>query len=287
MLTSLMSYTVAIIGTGRIGSATAFCLADHPHIKELLLINRTQKNAEGLKADLMGTFPERGNVIRAASLEEAGSADIILLTLGIFGSPTGENVWGTNEAMIRTLFSQWKPKANSIIVVITSPPDKAAHLVYRLSGLEPRRVIGFGGQLDVKRLQYLLAAESGNFSHMEDVHYIGEHGKRGIPLFTQEVSDSNAITRRSKHFFLDELADYGAATFCTARELALLTNMLMQEQESVAHVSSYHADHDLFIQWPYRLNRSGIIGQVALDLSAESQTELDRLIITRKQEIDF
>ena len=40
---------IAIIGTGRVGCTIAFCLTGNEKIKELFLINRTRKNAEGLK----------------------------------------------------------------------------------------------------------------------------------------------------------------------------------------------------------------------------------------------
>ncbi len=275
---------LAIIGTGRVGSTAAFCLANNVKITELLLINRNPKSAEGLKADLVATYPEHGDKIKVGNFHDANNADIILITCGSFGAPTGSSLWDVSKPIIEGIFSKIQPKKDSKIVVITTPCDRIAHLICKLSGLDPKNVFGFGGQLDVNRLKYLIFSETNNFSKNVDANFIGEHGKRGIPVFRELVPDREKIIEHTRNYFGLYLAEYKASTYGTARELAKLAEALMSEETTVLTVSHYNADHGLFVTWPCAVNRDGVKEPISLELNDAEKTEFDNLIKLRKNE---
>ena len=275
---------IAIIGAGRVGSTTAFCLANNEKITELLLINRNPKRAEGLKADLVATYPEHGEKIKVGNVPDANDADIILLTCGSFGAPAGSSLWDVSKPIIEGIFSKIHPKKDSKIVVITTPCDRIAHLICKLSGLDPKNVFGFGGQLDVNRLKYMIFSETNNFSKKIDVNFIGEHGKRGIPVFKEDVPNREKIIEHTKNYFGLYLAEYKASTYGTGKELAKLAEVLMSEETTVLTVSHYNTNHGLFVTWPCSLNKDGVKEPVDLELKAEEQLEFDNLIKLRKSE---
>lgn len=275
---------IAVIGTGRVGSTTAFCLAESCKEDELILINRTKAKADGLKADLMGAFPELGGRIKTGTFSGANSADILLVACGAFGAPAGQSLFALNKPVIQELFSQIKPKRDAKLVVITTPCDLTAHLAWKLSGLDSKNVVGFGGQLDVNRLKYLIAQDTGDFSKELDVHFIGEHGKRGIPVFKETVSDNAKIVNETRNYFSLYLSAISASTYGTAKELARLVCALKSEKGEVLGVSYFDEKNGIFVTWPCLVSNQGVNRPVELQLTAEETQELGKLIELRKAE---
>ncbi len=274
---------VAIIGTGRVGSTTAFCLVDNPEVTQLLLVNKTKKIAEGLKHDLIGTYPEHGEKIEIANYEDANEADIIVVTAGAFGAPSGSSLWEANKPIIEEVFSKIKPKKNAKIIVTTTPCDRIAYLIWKLTSLDYKNILGFGGQLDVNRLKYLIATDTNNFSTSLQADFIGEHGKRGIPIFRELVSNREKIIKDTRNFFGTYLAEYNASTYGTAGELAKLVSALMSHKEKTLTISYYEPKYEIFITWPCMVSKNAI-KPTQLKLTSEEKTELDNLIKARKQE---
>jgi len=68
------------------------------------------------------------------------------------------------------------------IVVIGAPVDALAE---KLTELMPgKKIIGFGGQLDLARMKYALLTERINVT--EEQYIIGEHGPKAIPVYKNE-----------------------------------------------------------------------------------------------------
>ncbi len=267
---------VAIIGTGRVGSTTAFLLVENEKIDKLVLIDRTKDDAEGLKMDMMGTFSNFGDKLIIGDYEDADNADIILITCGSFGAPKGSNLLAVNKPIIEELFTKIKPKKEAKLVIITTPVDKTALIAYKLSGLDKNNVIGFGGQLDVNRLKYLIYSDKKDFSKNIDVHYVGEHGGRGIPIFREEVSNRNKIIEKTRKYFSLYLAKIDASTYGTAKELTKLVESLLG-RERVLDVSYYDEKYGTFITWPCVVNENGVKEPIKLDLTDEEKKEFEQL----------
>lgn len=278
---------IAIIGTGRVGSATAFCVAGNEKIRELILVNRTRKNADGLKSDLIGTYPNYGNKITIGDYETVNDTDIIIITCGSFGAPSGSSLWDVNKPIIVDIFRKIKPKKDAKIVVITTPCDKTAHLVWKLTGLDHKNIIGFGGQLDVNRLKYLIYSDIKNFSKEINANFIGEHGKRGIPIFRETVSNKDKIIENTKNYFSIFLAQYNASTYGTANELTKLIEALMSEEKRILNISYYDQNHKIFITGPCSVNENSVNEPIKLGLNDNEKKEFDKLMRIRKEENDL
>ncbi len=274
---------IAIIGIGRVGSTTAFCLQIKLPTNALTLIDRNLAKAEGLKFDLIGSFPQNADKIQVGKYENANDADIIVITAGAFGAPSGSSLWTLNKPIIVDIFSKIKPKKSCKIIIITTPCDRTVHLAQNLTGLDSGNFIGFGGQLDVNRLKYLISNDRKNFSKTIDATFIGEHGKRGIPVFSEPVSNKNKIINDTRNFFSTYLSEYNASTYGTASEICTLVEALLSAQGEVLTVSYYEPKHGIFVTWPCRVNKSGI-KPIELELSSEEQKELAILIENRKKE---
>jgi L-lactate dehydrogenase len=274
---------IAIVGTGRVGATTAFCLMQNKDVSEILLFDRTNIKAEGLRADLAATYSQGVGKVKIAKPKDVSQADILLITTGEFGSPSGKSMWDMNKPIIEELFSKITPKKEAKIVIITTPSDRTAKLVMELTGLKSNQVIGFGGQLDLNRLKFLIHKDTNDFSRDIEAYFIGERGKRGIPLFNTKVSDRKKIIEETRNFFGLYLAKYNASTYGTARELAKLVGALISQKEATLNVSYFNSEAGIFITWPCKVSKNSL-EPIKLELNEEEQAELDSLIKTRQQE---
>jgi len=275
---------IAIIGTGRVGSTTAFCLAQKNNFDELVLINRTKEKTQNLKMELMSSFPGLGNKIKSGDYKDANDADIVLISCGVYGAPKGQNLCDVNGPMIEEIMSKLNLKKESKLIVITTPVDRTVLVALKKSGLPNNQVIGFGGQLDVKRLKWVICNAIGNFENDFEAHYIGEHGNRGIPVFDVNVPNKEGVAKQSKGFFMQHISGSGIAYYAPAREISILIDALTKEQETVLDVSYYNEKEQIFITWPCKINKDGIKEAIELNLSEEQKKEFDGLIELRKTE---
>ena len=273
---------VAIIGTGRVGGTLALLLANNPKIDKLILINRTKETAEGLKMGLMGTFPETAPKVLIGEYKDAKEADIIFITCGVFGVPEGTNLFDVNKKILEEVFNGWKPKKDAKLAVIPTPVDEIVLIALKLSGLDPKNVIGFGGQLDVNRLKYLIYRDTGNLP--KEAYFVGVHGAAGIPIFRDKVSNRQQIAEDSKNYFKKFLSKLKISTHATSAELAKLFEALTNEEYTILDISYFDKNRKLFITWPCKVNRKGIKDIIDLKLSREEREEFDKLIASRSRD---
>ena len=81
---ALKSRKVAIVGTGLVGSSTAFSLITQGVCEEILMIDLNKERALGEAMDLNHCieYLNRNTRVRAASYEECGDVDIVVITAG-------------------------------------------------------------------------------------------------------------------------------------------------------------------------------------------------------------
>lgn len=275
---------VGIIGTGRVGGTLAFVLSSESKVNELHLINRNQQISVGVKADIVATYPEMGSKILVSDHDSGKDLDVLVVTAGSFGAPAGSSLWEVNKSIIKDIFSKLQLKDSAKVIVITTPCDRTAKLVKELSNLPSQNIIGFGGQLDVNRLKYLIYREQDNYEFDLNVNFVGEHGKRGIPVFDDNEIDKVKIVDETRNFFGKYLLEYGASTFGTANELAKLVKALLLDSEEILTISYYEEKHDLFVTWPCRINMAGVVGPIHINLNNSEKSELNELIEVRQKE---
>lgn len=269
---------VAIIGTSRIGGATALCLANDERVTELLLINRTQSKAECLRMDLMGTFPNRGSIIKVVEITKASKSDIIIITGCALYADYGALVLEENRRYIKDIFRQMVPKKTANIIVIGSPPDKLAFITLQESKLDSKNVIGFGGQLDGNCLKYLIWNEQHKFPTEKECYFIGVHGERGISIIRAHVKNKELIGNQTKNFYTLFLSSHDSSLYGAASEIARLARALMVDEEMVMHVSYCNEKYGRFILWPCRISKTGISGPIPLELTADEKRLFEQLV---------
>ncbi len=276
---------VAVVGCGNVGANLLQYLVDVEHVEKILAIGSRGADAKAMAAimDVASYKPLQAHKIVASSREGIAEADVIVITAGFKAkfSETSEVVLRKNLQIIDSILEGVELKPGVIIIIITSPVDFMTPYVQRKYNLPPEQVIGFGGDLDRHRLIYTLEGLSIDST---GVGIVGEHGHRTIPVYDSEERYDEA-TSKVRYF----LADIGKLAgvkrnLATAPLLASLVRSITTDSGNVHYVSGYNPQHELYLTYPHRIARKGIIAAEPLTLPPKAQKDFDALIKEKKLE---
>ena len=149
---------IAIIGTGLVGSSTAFSLITQGVCDEILMIDINEERALGEVMDLNHCieYLNRNTKVTKGSYEQCGDVDIIVITAGAPPKP-GQTRLDTLALSAKIAESIVNPIMKSgfqgHFIVISNPVDMIAYHVYKISGLPKSHIIGTGTSVDSARLK--------------------------------------------------------------------------------------------------------------------------------------
>lgn len=177
-----------IVGTGFVGSATAFALMSKGLFGDLILIDYNKKKAEGEAMDISHGLPYTSPMtIRAGEYSDCSDAAIVIITAGAAQKPgeTRLDLIKKNSAIMRSVVSEIKASGfEGILLIVANPVDVLTHVAYKESGFPKNRVIGSGTVLDTARYKYLLSRELQVDARNVHGVIIGEHGDSELPVWS-------------------------------------------------------------------------------------------------------
>jgi len=145
---------VAVIGAGSVGAACASNLILLKTCSEVIMVDIDEERCEGEVLDLEDAGFISGVRCKKGTFEDAGSADIIVITAGV-GQKPGESrvkLIEKNKSILKSIFDSMKPlNQEAIVLVVANPVDILTYLAQRLSGLSKHQVFGSGTFLDTQR----------------------------------------------------------------------------------------------------------------------------------------
>lgn len=178
---------LSIIGSGRVGSATAFLTASNS-IDNIQLVNRHKEKAVGQAMDISNTIPGNSPTsVVAADYSDIQNSDVIVISAST-GTYTANRVELLSEQvqMIKNIAKQVKQFANSAkVLILSNPVDVLTYYFLKESGFPREQVFGVASSLDCSRFRYLMARElKTNHSEIENALVLGEHGDSMVPIFS-------------------------------------------------------------------------------------------------------
>jgi L-lactate dehydrogenase len=181
-----MKRSVAIIGTGSVGSSVAISTLHSGVADELLLYDVREAVAEGEAMDLAhgASFYPPG-LVRTAAIEDMVDAGVIVIAAGRGGRP-GESrldLLRENAALIGDIGKRLT-RARGTIVVVSNPVDVLTQRMTEVCRLPSARVIGTGTMLDTARLKQVISHMIHVDPHSIHAHVVGEHGDSEVVLWT-------------------------------------------------------------------------------------------------------
>eukprot|EP00419_Tripos_fusus_P009796 CAMPEP_0172663726 /NCGR_PEP_ID=MMETSP1074-20121228/6122_1 /TAXON_ID=2916 /ORGANISM="Ceratium fusus, Strain PA161109" /LENGTH=720 /DNA_ID=CAMNT_0013479765 /DNA_START=54 /DNA_END=2216 /DNA_ORIENTATION=+ len=264
---------VAIVGAGFVGTSAAFALLCHETAACITLTDVNTTKCEGEVLDLEDGA--RGSHVAVASLQEAGQADIIVITAGR-GQKEGESrtdLIAANTAIMKSVIQGMQPiKLSAKIIVVSNPCDSLTYVAQDCAGLPITQVFGSGTLLDSKRLRVLLAKRCLVNPRSMTMFVLGEHGDSqfpvaslanigGVPLLKAKrmhgVDLANeAKQSASKAYSIIQKKGYTA--FGIGRAVMEIVDCVLKDKETVLPVSVRVPGHNCCLSLPCVVGFNGI-----------------------------
>lgn len=301
MSTVVNSRKVAVIGTGFVGSSSAFALMESGLFSEMVLLDADQNRAEGEALDISHGLPfARPMKITAGTYDDLVDAAIIVITAGA-GQKPGEtrlDLVKKNVAIFRTIIGEIaKRNCQGILLIVANPVDILTYVALKLSGFPENRVFGSGTTLDTARLKYLLGERLSVDARSVHAWIIGEHGDSqiaawssanvsGVPLsdfcsmrgFTEHDQNMEDIAEDVKNSAYKIIEKKKATYYGVAVAVRRICEAIIRDEKSVLPVSSIQ--HGAFgiegvaLSMPAIVGKNGVEKQIPIKLNEKEQMEL-------------
>lgn len=279
------SNKVVVIGTGFVGSTTAFTLMHSSLITEMVLIDINHNKAEGEVMDLNhGLSFVKPMDIRVGNYSDCKDADIIIMTAGPSIEPgqTRLDLANKNSVIMKTIMENISNQTkDAIILIATNPVDILTYIAAKSAGYEASKVIGSGTVLDSSRFRYLLSEHFNIDARNVHGYIIGEHGDSevaawsltniaGMKLDQYCPICSNAFIMDDKTRIFENVRDAGyhilerkgATYYGVALTIRRIVEAILRNENAILTVSSVingqYEITDIALSLPTIVNRTGI-----------------------------
>lgn len=280
---------IVIIGTGAVGSTTAYTLLLRNRMDELVLIDSHADKAAGDALDMNHGMPFLGGAkVWAGTYADCAGADIIIITAGAAQKP-GEprvDLLKRNVEIFNSIIDQVLPYNNDgILLIASNPVDIMSYFSWKKSGWPTNRVIGSGTLLDSARFRYLIGQRLQIDPRSVHAHIIGEHGDSELPLWSLanvagtklQLSDEDKedIFTNTRDAAYQIIEAKGATYYAIALALDRICTAILRDEGAVMNVSTlltdYYGVSDVYLGVPCIVDRSGIRQTMDIVITDEEQ----------------
>ena len=297
---------IALIGAGQIGGTLAL-LAGLKELGDVVLFDVAEGMPAGKALDLVQSSAIAGfNASLSGTNDYAGiaGADVVIVTAGIPRKPgmSRDDLISTNAGVMKTVGeSIMRHCPEAFVVVVTNPLDAMVWALQKVSGLDPKKVVGMAGVLDSARFRYFLAEE---FEvSVEDVtaFELGGHGDTMVPLIrystvagiplpdlvkmgwtTRERLDAIVQRTRDGGAEIVGLLKTGSAFYAPALSAITMAESYLLDQKRVlpcaAHLSGQYGVDGLYVGVPVVIGAGGVERVVEIELDREERAAFDKSV---------
>ncbi len=287
---------VVLIGTGMVGMSYAYALLNQNACDELVLIDVDKERAKGEAMDLNHglAFSASHMKIYAGTYKDCENADIAVICAGVAQKP-GESrldLLTRNTEVFRSIIGPITESGfNGIFLVATNPVDIMTLITAKLSGFNPRRVLGSGTALDTARLRYMLGEYFNVDPRNMHAYVIGEHGDSEFVAWSQAMLATKPILElcgETGGCNIEEMRDIEEQVRTSAQQiikakratyygigmaLVRITKAIFGNENSVLTVSAMlrgeYGESGVYAGIPCIVNRNGIQRVLSLPLTEE------------------
>ncbi len=157
---------VSIIGSGNVGTNTAFFIAE-TRVADVVLVDIKEGVAAGKSLDLMEAGPIRGyaaTIRGSVRVDEIAGSDVVIIAAGRVRKPgeQREDLYRDNAPAVRAIAADIRRVAPQALVInIVEPVDLLTLLIQETLGADRMKVMGVGGLLSATRIRHLVSRALG------------------------------------------------------------------------------------------------------------------------------
>lgn len=179
---------VGIIGTGFVGSTTAYAVVLGGAASRVVLVDLDEKRARAHAEDILHATSFAASInISAGDYSDLKGAGVVVLACGV-GQKPGESrlqLLKRNKRVFEDVVPRVTRQApEALLLVATNPVDIITRITLRISGLPPGRVIGSGTILDTSRFRALIGEHLGVSPRSVHAYVLGEHGDSEVLVWS-------------------------------------------------------------------------------------------------------
>lgn len=190
--------TIAVVGTGMVGSSFAYAAMIKGLAAELVLIDASEEREEGEVMDLAhGLIGTHTGNVRGGTLKDCGTADIIVITAGAAQKPseTRLDLVQKNVGILKGIAKgMGRLKKEAVVIMVSNPVDILTHVARRLIALPESQIFGTGTSLDTARFRYFISRKVNVDLHNVHGYIFGEHGDSELPVWSAATVSGIAAT---------------------------------------------------------------------------------------------
>jgi L-lactate dehydrogenase len=179
---------VGIVGSGMVGSSSAYALVMSGAASEVVLVDLNEKLAQAHAEDILHATPFAAAVrISAGQYAQLAGAHAVILCCGV-GQRPGETRLQLLERNA-LVFAQVVPQVvsaapNAILIVATNPVDVMTDVVTKIAPPPRSHVVGSGTILDTARFRTLLGEHLDISPRSVHAYVLGEHGDSEVLVWS-------------------------------------------------------------------------------------------------------
>ena len=293
---------IVLVGTGFVGMSFAYALLNQNACDELVLIDIDTKRAMGEAMDLNHGLAFSGSHMKiyAGSYTDCADAAIVAICAGVAQKP-GEsriNLLQRNSEVFRSIIGPVMESGFSgIFLIATNPVDIMTRVTQKISGIDPKRVIGTGTTLDTARLRYMLGDYFSVDPRNIHAYVMGEHGDSEFVPWSQALlatkpvltmceqsgnryccKDMEKISEEVKNAAQKIIEAKKATYYGIGMAMVRIVRAIFGNENSILTVSAMlegqYSEKEVYAGVPSLVNRNGIGGIIELTLTDEELGKL-------------
>ena len=282
---------ISLIGAGNIGGELAN-LAAQRELGDIVLFDIPSKAefAKGKALDLAQNGAILGYDVKlsgSGDWKDVAGSDVLIITAGIPRKPgeSRDDLVGKNLPIIRDVAKNAKEHCpDAFVIVISNPLDVMVYEFQKVSGFDPKKVVGMAGVLDSARFACFIAEAAG--VSVKDVRpmVLGGHGDDMVPLLSfttiNGVAVSNflpqdkldAIIKRTRGGGGEIVKLMGtSAYYAPASASIVMAEAYLKDQKRLlagaAHLTGQYGYKDMFLGVPVVIGGGGVEKIIELPLT--------------------
>jgi malate dehydrogenase len=229
--------SLSIVGVGRIGGQIAFLATYLGLADELVLVEKNGALLDAQIKDLLHGMPD---LDISTEPEEIRTTDLCIFTAGVARNPDIKSRADllTANLEVAKYCAPYLNGFQGILITVVNPMDVINYYLAKAAELDPRRCIGFGGQLDSARFALEL-----NAREIEGPRWVlGEHGEHQVPIFSRLYSPVPPVQREEilNHLqgaSMEVIRGKGGTMFGPSAHLLNLMEMVIDDANVLVPVS--------------------------------------------------
>ena len=301
---------IGVIGAGAVGSACLLSLATQGVAREIVVMDRDRRRAQGVVADLgYGATLAAPVELVSGDYADLDGAGLVIITAGVnekAGRALDRNDLAGRLRLLEANASIYRdvvPRAvaaapNALLLVVSDPPDALAELSLGLAGHAP--VLSTGTFLDSQRFRFHVAKRLGVHACGIEAQVLGEHGTSqvfvwsgvrvgGVPLCQAADLHGSAYKvfrheteRNVRYANIDIIEGTGASQLGIALVTARIAKAVLRDERVVLPIGSHQTRYATTLSLPTVVGRSGVVRVLrpALDGAEEEALELSAATIS-------